>query len=219
MIQINNFPKAHFPITLPTVILTPLDLSENNKDLLQLHAAADYENYIKQLLQSNKATIAYGGYLEQRNLYKRSTIFNDENIEERNIHLGVDYWCAANTPVIAAFDGVVHSFANNVGLGNYGPTIILQHQFMGNIFHTLYGHLSNESLTDKFICKAISAGQSIGTLGTAAVNGDYAPHLHFQIIIDMQTNTGDYPGVCAKKDLDYYKVNCPNPSILFSANK
>jgi hypothetical protein len=37
----------------------------------------------------------------------------------------------------------------------------------------------------------------------ASVNGDYAPHLHFQIISNIEDYQGDYPGVCSKSDLAF----------------
>jgi hypothetical protein len=40
--------------------------------------------------------------------------------------------------------------------------------------------------------------QQIATLGDSAVNGDYSPHLHFQVIKNMGAKVGDYPGVCTK---------------------
>ena len=46
------------------------------------------------------------------------------------------------------------------------------------------------------------------------MNGDYAPHLHFQIIKDVQDFVGDYPGVCSKMDLEFYKKNCLDPELL-----
>ena len=54
----------------------------------------------------------------------------------------------------------------------------------------------------------------MATLGDATINGDYAPHLHFQIIKDIAENTGDYPGVCSKNKRNYYLDNCPDPNLL-----
>ena len=60
----------------------------------------------------------------------------------------------------------------------------------------------------------IKAGEVIGFLGSSKINGDYPPHLHFQIIKDLQGNFGDYPGVCNSRSLDFYKNNCPDPSLI-----
>jgi murein DD-endopeptidase MepM/ murein hydrolase activator NlpD len=162
----------------------------------------------------HQAKIAFGGYQETRNLYKRSTVFNAENSEERNIHIGLDLWINASAPIYAALEGTVHSFKNNGSLGDYGPTIILQHTIEDFTFHTLYGHLSVESLTGKKIGTVVKKGEKIATLGLPPINGDYAPHLHFQIIIDMENNFGDYPGVCSQNKLAFYTQNCPNPNLL-----
>ncbi|NHN26388.1 peptidoglycan DD-metalloendopeptidase family protein [Flavobacterium jejuense] len=193
-----------------------LDLSANHTDQLNLNLtnATIFEDFIEAHLSSNNAKVAFGGYQEIRNLYKRSTVFKDEITDERNIHIGLDLWIKAGTPVLAALDGKIHSFQNNTALGDYGPTIILEHTINHITFHTLYGHLSLDSLQDKKEGQSVKKGQQIATLGAPPINGDYAPHLHFQIIKDMEGKKGDYPGVSSKKDLDFYTKNCPNPNFL-----
>ena len=194
----------------------PLDLSIFNADLSQLDLgnAIDFEKYIENYLAVNQAHIAFGGYNEERNLYKRSAVFNDNEIEERNIHIGLDLWIKAGTPVLAALDGTIHSFNYNVGLGDYGPTIILKHQLENQTFYTLYGHLSMESISEIEVGATFKKGHKLATLGSSAINGDYSPHLHFQIIKNIGNYFGDYPGVCSKNDLNYYLENCPDPNIL-----
>lgn len=194
----------------------PLDLSAGNAELypLNLSDANAFEEYIEKHLIKNKATIAYGGYNEVRNLYKRSTAFNDFNSEERNIHIGMDLWIKSGTKVLVALDGKVHSFQNNNSLGDYGPTIIMEHQLENHVFYTLYGHLAMESIESIQVGDFFEKGQSLAILGNSIVNGDYAPHLHFQIIKDIESNFGDYPGVCSKSKLDYYLENCPDPNLL-----
>lgn len=193
-----------------------LDLSKSNTDLLNFDCdnSTEFENYIEDYLQKNKAKIAFGGYNEVRSLYKRSTIFKSENQQERNIHIGLDLWIKAETKVLAALDGKVHSFKNNLGLGNYGPTIILEHKIENTIFYTLYGHLSEKSIVNLKIGDQFKKGSQIATLGNNTINGNYAPHLHFQIIVNLENNFGDYPGVCSTTDLEFYLKNCPNPNLL-----
>ena len=194
----------------------PLDLSVSNIELskLAIDDATIFEEFIEEKLLKNNAKVAFGGYNEERNLYKRSTVFNDNQTEERNIHIGLDLWIKAGTPVLAALDGTVHSFNYNNNLGDYGPTILLKHSIKDQSFYTLYGHLSLESIATIKVGDFFTKGQQLGTLGDVSVNGNYAPHLHFQIIKDIATNIGDYPGVCSKKDLNYYIENCPDPNLL-----
>ncbi|WP_296314867.1 peptidoglycan DD-metalloendopeptidase family protein [Winogradskyella sp. UBA3174] len=196
---------------------TPLDLSIHNLELKSVNVSSsdDLESFIWNYMKSKNAKIAYGGYLEQRGIYQRSAYFNEINPEtERNIHLGLDLWIEVNTPIYAPLDGTIHSFKNNTNHGDYGPTLILKHMFNKFEFFTLYGHLSVASLLEKKVGADVRQGEQIATLGSAVVNGDYPPHLHFQIIKDMQNYKGDYPGVSNQLDLEFYKVNCPDPNWL-----
>ena len=198
-----------------------LDLTSINKDLQEFNCdnAQEFDNYIEKYLEKNNAKVAFGGYNEVRNLYKRSTIFKSENQKERNIHIGLDLWIKAETSILAALDGKIHSFKNNLGLGNYGPTIILEHEIENVKFYTLYGHLSEKSIENLEIGKEVKKGNQIATLGDFNVNGNYGAHLHFQIIEDIQSNFGDYPGVCNINDLDFYLKNCPNPNLLLKISE
>jgi murein DD-endopeptidase MepM/ murein hydrolase activator NlpD len=194
-----------------------LDLSVTNEALQTVDVAASDKLgiYIDTHMVSNHAQVAFGGYLETRGIYNRSDYFNQQNPEtERTIHLGLDLWIAAQTPIYTPLDGEVHSFQNNTNFGDYGPTIILKHMIEGFEFYTLYGHLSLTSIQNIQVGDKFTKGAQIATLGDADVNGDYPPHLHFQIIKDIEDYTGDYPGVTSKKELEFYKENCPDPNLL-----
>ena len=194
-----------------------IDLSKANKDLqsFDISSSAAWETYINNYLKKYNKKVAFGGYLEKRGIYNRSDYFNNPNPEtERNIHLGLDLWVEAGTTVLAAFDGEIHSFKDNTNFGDYGPTIVLKHTIETVEFYTLYGHLSRESLTHLKVGEKVNKGETIAHLGTAKVNGDYASHLHFQIIKDLQGNFGDYPGVSSLLDLELYKANTVNPEVV-----
>lgn len=193
-----------------------IDLSTQSKVLngFEINDADQFEQFIEDYVSAHNAKLAFGGYNEHRSLYRRSKIFNDDECDERDIHIGLDLWTKAGTPILAALDGIIHSFDYNTGIGNYGPTIILEHHIDEFQFYTLYGHLSFESIEEIEIGDAFKKGQQIATLGDASVNGGYAPHLHFQIIKNIEDWFGDYPGVCSKNDLDFYLENCPDPNLL-----
>jgi len=194
-----------------------LDLSINNIELhnVDVSSSETLGVYINNRVALNKAKVAYGGYLEMRGIYNRSDYFNMSNAEsERNIHLGLDLWIASKTPIYTPLDAEVHSFKNNTNYGDYGPTIILKHSIENIDFYTLYGHLSLASIEGLKVGQKYNKGQQIATLGDATVNGDYPPHLHFQIIRDLQNYFGDYPGVCSKLDLEFYINNCPDPNLM-----
>lgn len=196
---------------------THITISDKNKDLskFDISSSKQWQKYIDLYLLEKKSKVAFGGYLEKRNIYDRSDYFKNQSREnQRNIHLGIDLWCKENTKVLAVLDGEIHSFKNNNNFGDYGPTIILKHQIKNEIFYTLYGHLSEASIKDIKVGDKFLKGNVIGFLGDASVNGDYAPHLHFQIIRDLEENYGDYPGVSSEKTINFFKSNCPNPNFL-----
>ena len=194
----------------------PLDLSVTNPELVdtKLENAEDFEIFISNFLERNNGKVAFGGYIEGRNIYKRSTIFRNDLIAERNIHIGLDLWTKVGTTVLAVLDGKIHSFKNNAGLGDYGPTIILEHEIENEKFYTLYGHLSLESIQNLTVGTFYRKGEILAAIGNSEVNGDYAPHLHFQIIKNIENYWGDYPGVCSRDDLNFYIENCPDPNLL-----
>ena len=195
----------------------PLNLSISNPDLetVNVSEVRSLGAFVSLQLQKQHAKVAYGGYLETRGIYQRSGHFNQKDPnKERNIHIGLDLWIDAGVPIHAPLDGRLHSFKNNTNIGDYGPTIIIEHHIEGVQFYTLYGHLSTASLKDKKEGDTIKKGEIIATLGDDGENGNYPPHLHFQIIEDLQGNHGDYPGVTNKIDLEFYKTNCPDSNLL-----
>ncbi|MDX1761710.1 MAG: peptidoglycan DD-metalloendopeptidase family protein [Christiangramia sp.] len=192
-----------------------IDLSENNRDLLKLEVASAeaFSIFIEEFLKNRKAKAAYGGYNELRTLYQRSELFNNTEAN-RNIHIGLDLWVPAYSDIISPLDGKIHSFRDNDNFGDYGPTIILEHSEKSRKFYTLYGHLSRKSLKSLKVGDEVKAGAKIAELGDFSENGDYAPHLHFQVIEELLEKPGDYPGVVRKEDLDNYLKNCPDPNLL-----
>jgi murein DD-endopeptidase MepM/ murein hydrolase activator NlpD len=212
---VNTDATSLFTPSILTSAYCPIDLSMDNTELnnYNIQNPTQCQSYITSVLSKHKAEIAYGGYLEKRNLYGNKPKFAYGE-QPRNIHLGVDFWTLAGTKVIAPLDGRVHSFQNNKTIGDYGPTIILKHEFTDFTIHTLYGHLSLESLKDLYKGMSVKKGDILGTLGTPDINVNYAPHLHFQLIVDLEGSEGDYPGVCSIDSLSHYSKNCPDPNLL-----
>jgi murein DD-endopeptidase MepM/ murein hydrolase activator NlpD len=160
-----------------------------------------------------------GGYAEQRTVYSRSKVFDaPDGGEPRRLHLGTDIWGKAGTEVFAPIGGMVHSFKFNDAYGDYGATIILLHQLEGTAFYTLYGHLS---LKDIALIEGqyINRGQAFAHFGEPHENGHWPPHLHFQIIENIELNEGDYPGVCRLSDQEFYLKNCPDADLILQMNQ
>lgn len=191
-----------------------LDLSKDNPDLAQIDVNDEqsFSSYINQVLKDHKAEIGIGGYGEERSLYSRSDLFDDE--EPRTIHLGIDIWAPARTPVFAPLDGKIHSFDNRAYHGDYGPVIILEHQLADKRLFSLYGHLSIKSLEGKEVGQPIHASEQFAWLGEYGENFHWPPHLHFQLMWDMEGNVEDYPGVCKASEKEVYLKNCPDPNLF-----
>ena len=176
-----------------------------------------FSAYINRTLETNGAKYGIGGYKENRTLYSRSNLFTGE--EPRSVHLGIDIWGPSGTKVYAALGGMVHSFAYNDNFGDYGATVILLHQLDTVSFHTLYGHLSLRDISRLSEGAYITRGEVIGHFGEPKENGNWPPHLHFQIINDIQLKIGDYPGVCTLSESDAYLANCPNADLILNMMK
>jgi len=193
-----------------------IDLNVNtpNLDLGAIQTYGGLDFYIQNELEKQEAKVGVGGYLEERVLYQQSNNFKSE-AENRNIHLGVDWWSVAGTEIYAPLDGKIHSFQYNDLYLDYGATIILQHDLDGLVFYTLYGHLNLASLEYLKKGMLIRKGKAFTAMGSRNENGGWVPHLHFQIIKDMMGKEGDFPGVTSEKLLTEFSKNCPDPNVFF----
>jgi peptidoglycan LD-endopeptidase LytH len=201
--------------------LIKIDFTENNKELTDdiLESEDNFVHYMYQLLNDRGARYAIGGYDEHRSLYKRSSVFTTDDDEDRRLHLGIDIWGKPHTAVIAPMDGMVHSFGFNNAFGDYGAIIIITHQIEGQTFYTLYGHLSLNSLKNLTEGDRIEKGDKFAEFGLPSENGHWPPHLHFQIISDLQGYKGDFPGVCKYSEKEKFLNNSPDPDLILQMTK
>ncbi len=192
-----------------------MDFSAGNKDLTEeVYGNLElFTKYIADQLEKGGCRYGIGGYAENRVIYATSSLF-DAAAAPRRLHLGIDIWGPAGTPIYAFMGGRIHSFAFNNRPGDYGATLILLHQLDGFAFHTLYGHISLKDIETITGSQYVIRGQQIAHIGTPEENGQWPPHLHFQIIIDMELKQGDYPGVCKYAERERYLANCPDPDLI-----
>lgn len=204
------------PFNFQTDPYVILDFSASNPNLatLDLTDTAKFTDYVFGQLRAANARVGVGGYNEHRVIYRRSKHFNGATSEPREIHLGIDCWADAGTPVFAPLAGTVHSFQDNAHFGDYGPTIILEHNQTGTLLYSLYGHLTRESLRGLYVGKPVWAGEKLAEIGPYPENGDWPPHLHVQLITDLLGMSGDFPGVCSLADRAKFLAICPDPNAL-----
>lgn len=195
--------------------LYQFDLTKNNTELSfeVVNDVTKFSNWINKKLADNNCRYGIGGYMELRTIYDNRKQFETSG-EQRRLHLGIDIWAEAGSHVYAPLNGIVHSFRDNAHFGDYGPTIILQHQLGGLTFYSLYGHLNRGCLTNLNAGMVIKKGQHIANFGTADVNGGWPPHLHFQLMLDMEGMVGDFPGACRKSDKEMYLQNIPDANLI-----
>lgn len=164
-------------------------------------------NAINEFISSGKWGI--GRYQEKRkDMYVAPQYKNT-----RNIHMGIDIWAPAGEPVFAVLDGEVAYMENLDQPGNYGATVVLKHQWEEETLYALYGHLSLDSLKNLEVGDYFSAGDIVAWLGDETENGNWPPHLHYQLS-RVDPGKADMPGVVAPKELEKARKIYPDPRIL-----
>ncbi len=197
-----------------------LDLGIGSTQLGHEHTFNDahkHEASVKRLLSIEKKSFAIGKYNEVRPLYSSDdfTTIGNNGRRWRTVHIGLDFFHDSDTEVYAFYQGIVHAIHYNSGNKNYGYTVILKHQMGDSFFFTLYGHLSGKVLSHLKLGQTVQTGETIAWFGNPSENGNWAPHLHFQIILDLLNFENDFPGVCYVHEREIYTTICPNPSELF----
>ena len=174
---------------------------------------------IEKLQKKNPNKVLSGGYLEPRSIYTSSSYDKDGNLghESRTIHLGLDFWLPPGTKVSAIYDGEVVTSVNDKGNKEYGGLIILKHKIKDFIFYTLYGHNKVESVLKNKVGSKVRKGDIIAEIANYPENGNWAPHLHFQIMLSMLNYKIDFPGVCYYNQINVWSDLCPDPNLLFKS--
>lgn len=213
---VQNGSKVHHPIQLKEKKIGAIDLSVGSLDLgnnNNFDTISRFEKTIQSILDEKDIEIGIGGYGEIRPFYTTDAykVEGNNGSQWRTMHLGMDYWTDEETDVVAAYDGVIISIKNNDLECDYGPTIIVKHQVNDKFhFYTLYGHLNLNSLSIVHVGQSVNAGQKIGELGSCWVNGGWPPHLHFQVMLDLLGNEGDFPGVAYVSQSSTWLSVCPS---------
>ena len=206
---LDSDPRVEPSIVLDLSVASPLvsgDPRENAEPLLTRRIDAE--------MAAAGVRVAIGRYDEPRLLYT-APFFGVEGGERRTIHIGLDLFAPAGTPVHAPLDGVVHAFANNAVQQDYGPVIVLRHVTdAGDELFTLYGHLSRDSLDGLAVGQRIAKGTRFARLGTPQENLGWTPHLHLQLIVDLLELNCDFPGVAFPSQRAVWRSLSPDPNLL-----
>jgi hypothetical protein len=60
----------------------------------------------------------------------------------------------------------------------------------------------------------VPAGSVVGRIGSAEENGNWPPHLHFQLIAEIGDWRGDFPGVAPPSRRSRFLELCPDPNLI-----
>ncbi|CUI01311.1 aminotransferase class III-fold pyridoxal phosphate-dependent enzyme [Leisingera aquaemixtae] len=135
----------------------------------------------------------------------------------RTVHLAVDAFAPAGTPMFAPLRGEVYAAEYRDGHLDYGRVVILRHETpAGDSFYTLYGHLDPECLTRLKPGYIVEKGEEFCRLGDPGQNGGWAPHVHFQLALTTEGIEADWPGVGDPDEMYLWQSLCPNPAALLN---
>lgn len=174
---------------------------------------------------------AIGRYNEKRPGIYTTELFTERAGDARDIHVGIDLFAPIGTPLKAFADGTVIMRGYNAAPGDYGYTLITEHVWdsghpiesahpdlahpteIGQPLYVLWGHLSARSVTDNPLGRKFKAGDVIAWLGDRTENGDWPPHVHFQLS-RKRPEKCDLPGVVAAADLKDALEAYPDPRLI-----
>lgn len=172
---------------------------------------------VERELQRAGARVGIGLWNEARPIYRAPAFaVGDHPIDgARTVHMGVDVWVPAGTPLYAPVGGVVEEVAEQDAPGDYGPVLLLRHEPKGGPrFWTLWGHLDPEIHTRLRAGAALDAGDLVAHVGAPPRNGNWPPHLHLQVATHTLGRGADLPGVVLATEREAWRGLFPNPARL-----
>ena len=179
----------------------------------------EFTTLVESAMLSANTEYGFGKWGEIRDIYANELFdsIEENSNEKRNIHMGVDVFCQSGEDIFTPLDARIRIKANNENELDYGPMLILEHNnHNGGVFYTLYGHLSLQSIANIEEGQIVKAGQKIAKVGAPPENGNWPPHLHFQLILDLFDLGADFPGVALSSEKDMWLTLSPCPTMFFS---
>ncbi len=196
-----------------------LDLSPAGADSPDDPFVLDLNRLERRISKMSDNGPVLGSYLEPRLIYNEPAFQRGKHraSDRRTVHLGADVFLPAGTAVYAPLDGKVVFSDYCRDSGDYGGVVVLEHRvpIIDLPFFTLYGHLSEASVTDVTTGHHVKGGQAFAKLGECMENGNWPPHLHFQLGLEEPAGTS-WPGVAYPDEADVWRHLFPNPAALLN---
>ncbi|KOF17212.1 4-aminobutyrate aminotransferase [Ensifer adhaerens] len=202
-------------VAKPQVAVFDFSVSSSEAAQWAVLDARGAEARIAARIREQNADFGIGLYGEDRAIYQGEAYETTTPGERRSIHLGVDIFAPVLEPVHAPFAGKVAFLHDDAVAFGFGPTVLLEHATDdGDVFWTLYGHLSCDSMARLTIGQHVGTGERFATLGAAEENGNWAPHLHFQLVTDHLGLEGRMFGVGVRDQWQVWREVSPDPSVV-----
>jgi len=151
---------------------------------------------------------AIGRYDEDRTIYTQALFAG-----ARTVHMGIDLGGPVGTAVHAFADGVVLHSGINAADGDYGGTVVTEHEVDGTPLWALHGHLSHASVACSAPGRRFLRGEVLGWLGGENENGGWPPHVHFQLSRERPA-THDLPGAVSPAERAAARLRYPDPRLV-----
>ncbi len=200
---------------LTTANSKTVDLGQTSRLLAQVTDLADPAAYAEPLRRHlGENIVGIGFYSEVRPIYL-ADMFAINKHQRRTLHLGIDLFAPAETAIYAPLAGTIHSLAEHTDEQDYGPLLILKHEPRPDLrFYTLYGHLSPGSLERWKVGQRVEAGDLLAHIGDYPRNGNWTPHLHFQLVVDLLGGGDNFPGVGSTRQRALWTSLSPDPNPI-----
>ncbi|RME83176.1 MAG: aminotransferase class III-fold pyridoxal phosphate-dependent enzyme [Caldilineae bacterium] len=201
------------PITDPDAASAPCDVLDLSVGSLWMGAdparyePAVLEARVGEWLRHRHKAVGVGRYDEPRLTPAAGDAAANPHptVEQPTIHLGLDLYLVGGGTVRAPLAGEVEAVDDH--------RLILRHSTAaGTPFYTLYVHLQPRAKLDRG--ERISAGATIGYLRADSATTAVAPHLHFQIILDLLDRCLDFPHRAPPSQADVWRGLSPDPNLI-----
>ncbi|MCF8077188.1 MAG: aminotransferase class III-fold pyridoxal phosphate-dependent enzyme [Desulfotignum sp.] len=222
-----------------TPVPVPMDLSVGSTWLGHAKDYTDPDRLAFELgclSRQHKKALPAGGYLEYRSepflktyeagMEAQGAVRAEGNSGPvcRSLHLGMDVWAMAGTPVHALFDGRVVQVqkedsgcpATKTDRATGSAALVLAHRTPGKMqFYTLYGGLDLECMTRLDTDRAVEKGELLGRVAARTAAENRVPHLHFQVMLARPGQGCAFPRVVFPEQREVWKSICPDPNLFF----
>jgi Ser/Thr protein kinase RdoA (MazF antagonist) len=126
--------------------------------------------------------------------------------EACTLHLGVDLYAPAGTPVASPLDATVYAVLEDPDASD-GAAVILEHAPEAGVhFYGVYRPLKPADLGPG---KPIARGERIGAIAEGAL-----PHVHFQLATALPDSDALPPSCCEPSKQRVWRSFCPDPNAL-----